>query len=152
MKAFVWAGRGVLLFFVRERNARIQVAIAELAFFADLLLGMPRILTLFLVVACGGVLGMEAMNAALERVVDLVTAEFAPLAGEAKDLAAGAVLLMSGAAFAVGLLLFWPVRAQLAQRLLSTPVWADLFLVAAVVLTLAARGRKRRRFTPRDKP
>lgn len=152
LSSFFWAGRGALWFFQRERNARIQLAIAEVAFFADILLGMPRLLTLFLVLACGGVLGTEAMNAALERVVDLVTEEYSPLAGEAKDLAAGAVLLVSASALAVGLMLFWPERLRLWSRLMSSPVWADLALTAAVMLTLAARGRKRRPFTHRDKP
>ena len=41
----------------------------------------------------GGMLSLELMNSAIERVVDLVTTECHPLAKQAKDLAAGAVLI-----------------------------------------------------------
>ena len=48
----------------------------------------------------------EGFNTALERLTDLVSPGFHPLAGKAKDLAAGAVLLASVGAFLVGLFIF----------------------------------------------
>lgn len=50
----------------------------------------------------------EALNAAVERNVDLVTTEKKPLAKEAKDLAAGAVLILAAASVVIGLLIFLP--------------------------------------------
>ena len=50
----------------------------------------------------------EALNAAVERNVDLVTAEKNPLAKEAKDLAAGAVLILAAASVIIGLIIFLP--------------------------------------------
>jgi undecaprenol kinase len=50
----------------------------------------------------------EALNAAVERNVDLVTAERKPLAKEAKDLAAGAVLILAIASAVIGLMIFLP--------------------------------------------
>ena len=48
----------------------------------------------------------EGMNTALERLTDLVSPGFHPLAGKAKDIAAGAVLLASVGSFLVGLFIF----------------------------------------------
>jgi diacylglycerol kinase (ATP) len=54
------------------------------------------------------VLGAEALNTAIEFVVDLVSPQWHPLARDAKDVAAAAVLLASAAALGVGLLVFIP--------------------------------------------
>ena len=48
------------------------------------------------------------MNAAIERVVDLITEEYLPLARQAKDLAAGAVFVFAIVSAIIGLLLFVP--------------------------------------------
>jgi len=50
----------------------------------------------------------EGMNTALERLTDLVSPGFHPLAGMAKDIAAGAVLLASVAAVVIGVIIFGP--------------------------------------------
>ncbi len=54
------------------------------------------------------VLAAEAFNSAIEFLTDLVSPEYHPLAKQAKDTAAAAVLICAiGAAF-VGVLIFWP--------------------------------------------
>jgi diacylglycerol kinase (ATP) len=50
----------------------------------------------------------EGMNTALERLTDLVSPDFHPLAGMAKDIAAGAVLLASIGALLAGVVIFGP--------------------------------------------
>jgi diacylglycerol kinase len=50
----------------------------------------------------------EALNTAIERLTDLVSPEFRPLAGEVKDLAAAAVLLSALGAVAVACAVFGP--------------------------------------------
>jgi len=54
------------------------------------------------------VIAAEFFNTAIEFVVDLVSPEKHPLAGAAKDVAAGAVLILSIAAAIVGILIFSP--------------------------------------------
>ncbi|GED20300.1 hypothetical protein KGI01_20410 [Kurthia gibsonii] len=54
------------------------------------------------------VLSLEMTNSAIERVVDLVTDEFHPLAKRAKDLAAGAVLIAAIFSVIIGLIIFLP--------------------------------------------
>ena len=66
-----------------------------------------------LVLIIGAVWSAEAMNSALERVVDLVTLEKKPLAKAAKDLAAGSVLIMAMASVVIGLVIFLPKIAAL---------------------------------------
>jgi diacylglycerol kinase len=56
----------------------------------------------------GLMLVAEAFNTVAEAVVDLTTADYHPLAKIAKDVSAGAVLLMAVAAVVVGLLILGP--------------------------------------------
>jgi diacylglycerol kinase len=60
------------------------------------------------VFAIASVIGAEAMNTALEKVVDLASPEWHELAGQAKDAAAAAVLIVSLGAAVVGLIVFLP--------------------------------------------
>jgi diacylglycerol kinase (ATP) len=65
-----------------------------------------------IVLACALVISLELVNTAVEAVVDLVSPEPHPLAGVAKDVAAGAVLAAS--LFALGVAL-----VELLPRLLA---------------------------------
>ncbi|ARS37025.1 diacylglycerol kinase [Pontibacter actiniarum] len=69
-----------------------------------------------LVVGCIGlVVTAEVLNTAIETVVNLVSPEFHPLAGRAKDLAAAAVLIAAIAAAIVGLIVFLPYVLSFAE-------------------------------------
>jgi len=59
-----------------------------------------------LILAAGAVWVAEAFNTAIEYLVDLVHPEWHEKAGRVKDLAAGAVLLISVSAALVGILIF----------------------------------------------
>ena len=62
-----------------------------------------------IVVICFGVvLAAEGFNTAIERLVDLVSPEFHPVAGDVKDVAAGAVLICAIAAAIIGCIIFVP--------------------------------------------
>jgi diacylglycerol kinase len=58
--------------------------------------------------AVAGVWTAELMNTAIEALTDLASPDFHPLAGKAKDVAAGAVLLAAAGAVVVGALVFGP--------------------------------------------
>jgi len=51
---------------------------------------------------------LEMINTAIERVVDLASPNFHPLAKQAKDIAAGAVLVFALFSAIIGLLIFLP--------------------------------------------
>lgn len=57
------------------------------------------------IICIGMVLAAEALNTAVEYVVDLVSPEYNVLAGKAKDVAAGAVLFASLASGVIAILL-----------------------------------------------
>lgn len=72
---------------------------------------------LMLIVAIGCVMGAEVMNTALEIVVDMVQPNFHPLAGLAKDVASGAVLVTVIQAIALGLVVFFPRFFRLVSQI-----------------------------------
>jgi diacylglycerol kinase (ATP) len=62
-----------------------------------------------MVVMCiGTVIAAELFNTAIEKLVDLVSPERHPVAGQVKDIAAGAVLICAVAAAIIGLIIFIP--------------------------------------------
>jgi diacylglycerol kinase len=62
-----------------------------------------------LCIGCFGlVISLEMINSAIENLVDLVSPEYNKLAGKAKDIAAGAVLVAAICAAIVGLIIFLP--------------------------------------------
>ena len=65
------------------------------------------------------VLSAELLNTALEKAVDLCCSESSPLARAAKDAAAGAVLLASVNAAAVGIILLGRKIFELAVKFLN---------------------------------
>ena len=140
IRSFVFAGRGLGLVWRTERNFRVQAAVGwgTLALGWTLRLPAARLAVLVLVAAV--VLAAEAMNTALEVAVDLVVKTPHPLAGAAKDLAAGAVLCTSFGALGVGVVLLGPwlfTPARLWFALAAHPVSA---LVGVVVLGLLVRA------------
>ena len=95
-----------------ERNMRIHSLAAALAVAAGFWLKLDKLEWLFLLSAIFLVVTMEMLNTALERVVNLFTKEYHPLARVAKNAAAGAALLASLYALVVGILIFLPLLAD----------------------------------------
>lgn len=63
------------------------------------------------------VIAAELINTAIESVVDLCSPEMHPLAGKAKDVAAGAVLVTAIGAAIIGAIIFLPKIITAAQHL-----------------------------------
>ncbi len=107
-KAFDYAWSGILHGVKAERNLKFHLLAAIVVIFAGLFTGVSLIEWSIVVLLIGGMLALEMMNAAIERVVDLVTFENHPLAKHAKDLAAGAVLVYAISSVVIGLIIFVP--------------------------------------------
>lgn len=58
----------------------------------------------------------EALNTAFEFLTDVASPDFHPLAEKAKDVAAGAVLIVALGSVVIGLLVFGPHLAQIGRR------------------------------------
>ena len=105
---------GVLTAFKEERNMRKHLVSAILACVAGLVFQISAMEWLFLLLAIFLVIILEIINSAIENVVDLASGyHFSMLAKNAKDMAAGAVLVASGYAVLTGLIIFIPKIWQL---------------------------------------
>ena len=111
-ESFRCAFSGLLDAWRSERNMQIHTIVAVLSIGAGLWLGLARLEWLFLFSAIFLVTTMEMLNTALERVVDLFTRDYHPLARLAKNAAAGAALLAAFYALTVALFIFLPKLLQ----------------------------------------
>lgn len=99
-----------------QHNAWIHAAITLAVVLLALWLGASATDWALLILAMMIVWVAEFINTAIEAMVDLETEEYQPLAGAAKDVAAGAVLISAVGAVAVGLLVLGP---RLLDRLIG---------------------------------
>lgn len=107
-KAFGYAFKGIGELISKEAHAKLHVISTALVCLAGWLFKIAAWEWVAVVICIGGVFMAEAINSAIERLCDKVSKEYDPLIGQAKDLAAGAVLLFSIAALAVGGIIFIP--------------------------------------------
>jgi len=94
--------------FRTQPNAQIHTVIAVAVLFCGLFFQLTAMEWCFLVIAAMLVLGAEAFNTALETLTDLVSPDYHPLAGRAKDVAAGGVMICAIGAAIIGLMVFVP--------------------------------------------
>lgn len=100
---------GIFTAFKEEKNMRSHVLSAVAAIIAGLIFRISAIEWLFLLLSIFLVIAFEIMNSAVENVVDLASDyHFSMRAKNAKDMAAGAVLVVSGFAVITGLIIFLP--------------------------------------------
>ena len=108
VRSFGHAFRGIGILLRTQANARIHAVATVLVVGAGFWFGISRGEWCAVAAVTGLVWAAEGMNTAIETVVDLVSPEPHPLAGRAKDVAAGAVLCAALAALVIGLLIFGP--------------------------------------------
>ena len=107
-KSFFYAFQGIISAVRAERNLKIHVCMTVIVLLISLWLTLSAVEWLFILMAICGVIALELLNTAIERVVDLVTEEYHPLAKQAKDIAAGAVLVYAFLSVVIGLIIFLP--------------------------------------------
>ncbi len=105
-KSFLFAIQGFRTAVATERNIKVMLAVGACAVVAGLALQLDLISWAIVLLCCGVVIMAELLNTAVETVVDLVSPEFHPLAGRAKDIAAAAVWVLSVIVAVVGVLVF----------------------------------------------
>ena len=108
IRSFQFAAEGIRTALKYEQNIRFHFLAAVVVVAAGLLTGLSLLEWLVVIGLIGGMMALEMFNSAIERVVDLATAELHPLAKQAKDMAAGAVLVFAVASAMIGLLIFLP--------------------------------------------
>lgn len=108
MKAFGFALRGLKVLVRTQANARIHLAATVVVIVAGFACKLSWGEWVAVAAAIGLVWTAEALNTAIEAVVDLVSPEHHELAGRAKDVAAGGVLCAAVTAVIIGALVFGP--------------------------------------------
>ena len=100
---------GIFTAIKEERNMRKHALSALVAILAGLVFRISATEWLFLLMAVFLVIALEIVNSAIENVVDLASNyHFSMLAKNAKDMAAGAVLVVSCYALITGMIVFIP--------------------------------------------
>lgn len=105
-KSFLFAVQGFRTAVATERNIKVMICAGVLAVVAGLLVGLDPLSWAIVLLCCGVVIMAELFNTAVETIVDLVSPEFHPLAGRAKDIAAAAVWFLSAVVAVVGVIVF----------------------------------------------
>lgn len=108
IQSFGYAGKGILFVFGSEPNMKIHAAVAILVVFAGFYFQISAFEWIACLVCFGLVFTAEMLNTAIENIVDLASPTQHELAGRAKDIAAGAVLICAVISAIVGLIIFAP--------------------------------------------
>ncbi|WP_321970949.1 diacylglycerol kinase family protein [Paratractidigestivibacter sp.] len=105
-KSFGFALQGFRFAVATERNIKVMLCGGAFAVLMGLILQLDLVSWAIILLSCGVVLAAELVNTAIETVVDLVSPEYHPLAGHAKDIAAAAVYVLSLFVALVGICVF----------------------------------------------
>lgn len=99
---------GIRIMIVSQRNAWIHAITTILVTSAGLWFGLTKSEWCWIMLAMIAVWTSEALNTAFEFLTDVASPEFHPLAGKAKDVAAGAVLISAAGAAVIGVTVLGP--------------------------------------------
>lgn len=108
LRSFGHAFRGLKVLLQTQHNARIHAVATLLVVAAGALFGISPMEWALVALAVAGVWAAEALNTAIEFLVDLASPELHPLAAKAKDVAAGAVLVAAIGSLVVAVVVFGP--------------------------------------------
>lgn len=107
-RAFGFALEGLRYVTRTQPNFRIHCTIAVVVLVLGVWLDVGPLGLAVIIAMIGLVLGLEAVNSALEAAIDVISPGRHPLAKNAKDAAAAGVLLAAIASIAVGLAVLGP--------------------------------------------
>ena len=145
LESFNYAIEGVIHVLRTQRNMRIHFAVAVAVIVISVAVGVSKMELIVLLISIAFVLIAEMINTAIEGTIDAATTSFDPMAKLAKDIAAGAVLIASVNAVAVGYLVFAgkaaDKTAQVLDRVRNAPAEISLVaLVLTVIIVIATKA------------
>ena len=106
--SYKYAIRGIWLAFRYEPNMIFHLIATIAVLILNTLLEVSRIDWLITLALIGVVLMSEIFNTAIEKLANRITHEQDSMIGQAKDLAAGAVLIMGIASAICAVIIYWP--------------------------------------------
>lgn len=108
LKSFRCAIRGIVVMIRSQHNAWIHAVATVVVCVAGVFFGLSRSEWCWIVLAIVVVWTAEALNTAFEFLADVASPTFHPVAGKAKDVAAGAVLVAALGSSVIGILIIGP--------------------------------------------
>jgi diacylglycerol kinase (ATP) len=144
LESFNFAFEGIIHVLRTQRNMRIHFVAAVIVLVSAVWIGVSKLELIALLLAISFVFITEMINSAIEQAIDVATTSFDPLAKLAKDVAAGAVLIATVNAVAIGYLVFQGEFADRSSRLLDRlrDAPAQVTLVALVLTIIVVIGTK----------
>ena len=108
LRSFGYAWQGIRSCVGKEQNLSFHLIAMTAVTLAGFVLGITRKDLPVAILCFSMLISAQRFNTAIERLVDLVSPERHPVAGQVKDIAAGAVLVCAVAAAIIGLIIFIP--------------------------------------------
>ena len=144
LESFNFALEGIIHVLRTQRNMRIHFLVAVIVLVAAVAIGVSKLELIALLLAIAFVFIAEMINSAIEQAIDVATTSFDPLAKLAKDIAAGAVLIATVNAVAIGYLVFSSEVADRSSHLLDRirDAPAQITLVALVLTIIVVIATK----------
>lgn len=106
--SFGYAWKGLRSCVGKEQNLSFHLITTAIVVVAGFYFNITRTEWMIILLCIGVVIAAELFNTAIERLVDLVSPQRHPIAGQVKDIAAAAVLVCAVAAAIIGLIIFIP--------------------------------------------
>ncbi len=160
--SFRYAIAGFLYCVNNERNMRIHLSVCAILSVFSYYYGLSASEFILFWIICGLVMVMEMVNTAIETLVDLASPAYHRLARIAKDIAAGAVLLMAMVAVGVGCYLYldiprlWATVLSLIEQPHRIILLSGMLLLALVFILkgfgLVPKAVKQMKDTFQNKP
>ena len=144
LRGFRYAWAGIVAAVRTERNFRFHLCAGAYVLWFSRYYAFTRAEYALLALSIGGVMALELVNSAVERAVDKPDVALWRAAGSAKDMAAGAVLVFSLAAAAVGIALFGDIQtlARIARLYAGSPPALGGLLLSLAAAVWFVHGRK----------
>jgi diacylglycerol kinase len=108
IRSFKCAFKGIYYAVQTETHIRVHIIIAIIVCGAGFLFKISATEWALCLLCMGSVIGAELINTSIEKMIDLISPKYNELAGRAKDIAAGAVLVFAVISVLVGILVFVP--------------------------------------------
>jgi diacylglycerol kinase len=108
IRSFRYAIVGILRMLRCQHNAWIHLVVTAGIIAAGFFFQLTSAEWCWIVLAIAIVWTAEALNTAFEFLADAASPSFHPIVRDAKDVAAGAVLITAIAAAVIGAIIFWP--------------------------------------------
>jgi diacylglycerol kinase len=119
IRSFRFAFNGIRIMLRSQQNAWIHAFATVIVIIFGIHFNLAVSEWCWIILAAISVWTAEALNTAFEFLTDVASPEFHPLAAQAKDVAAGAVLITASGAVLIGLLIFSPHLSALSRNLFN---------------------------------